>query len=88
MNKMVESMTQVDLSEIKMPMAVIYDSPKDFPGMYLCRIWEGEGCHPTNTAMQKNSLDEMRKDIQAAGFSIRIPRAEDDDPVILETWIR
>lgn len=51
MNKMVESMTQVDLSEIKMPMAVIYDSPKDFPGMYLCRIWEGEGCHPTNTAM-------------------------------------
>ena len=33
MNKMVESMTQVDLSEIKMPMAVIYDSPKDFPGM-------------------------------------------------------
>ena len=42
MNKMVESMTQVDLSEIKMPMAVIYDSPKDFPGMYLCRIWEGE----------------------------------------------
>ena len=88
MNKMVESMTQVDLSEIKMPMAVIYDSPKDFPGMYLCRIWEGEGFHPTNTAMQKNSLDEMRKDIQAEVFSIRFPRAEDDDPVILETWIR
>lgn len=61
MNKMVESMTQVDLSEIKMPMAVIYDSPKDFPGMYLCRIWEGEGCHPTNTAMQKNSLDEIKR---------------------------
>ena len=88
MNKMVESMTQVDLSEIKMPMAVIYDSPKDFPGMYLCRIWEGAGCHPTNTAMKKNSLDEMRKDIQAAGFSIRFQRAEGDDPVILETWIR
>lgn len=88
MNKMVESMTQVDLSEIKIPMAVIYDSPKDFPGMYLCRIWEGAGCHPTNTAMQKNSLEEMREDIQAAGFFIRFPRAEGDDPVILETWMK
>lgn len=88
MNKMVESMTQVDLSEIKMPMAVIYDSPKDFPGMYLCRIWEGAGCHPTNTAMQKNSLEEMREDLQAAGFSIRFHRADGDDPVILETWIK
>lgn len=88
MNKMVESMTQVDLSEIKMPMAVIYDNPKDFPGMYLCRIWEGAGCHPTNTTMQKSSLEEMREDIQAAGFSIRFTRAEGDDPAILETWIR
>lgn len=88
MNKMVESMTQVDLSEIKMPMAVVYDSPKDFPGMYLCRIWEGSGCHPTNTAMQKNSLEAMREDLQAAGFSIRFPRADGDDPAILETWIR
>lgn len=88
MNKMVESMKQVDLSEIKIPMAVIYDSPKDFPGMYLCRIWEGAGCHPTNTIMQKNSLDEMRGDLQAAGFMIRFPRADGDDPVILETWMK
>lgn len=88
MNKMVESMKQVDLSEIKIPMAVIYDSPKDFPGMYLCRIWEGAGCHPTNTIMQKNSLDEMREDLQAAGFMIRFPRADGDDPVILETWMK
>lgn len=88
MNKMVESMKQVDLSEIKIHMAVIYDSPKDFPGMYLCRIWEGAGCHPTNTIMQKNSLDEMREDLQAAGFMIRFPRADGDDPVILETWMK
>lgn len=88
MNKMVESMTQVDFSELKIPMAVIYDSPKDFPGMYLCRIWEGAGCHPTNTAMQKNSLEEMRADIQAEGFSIRFPKAQGDDLVILETWMK
>ena len=88
MNKMVESMTQVDLSEIKMPMAVIYDNPKDFPGMYLCRIWEGAGCHPTNAAIQRATQAEIREDILAAGFQMMIPRSQEDDPVILESWIR
>ena len=88
LSKFVDSLKNVDFSRIKMPMVVIYDSPKDFPEMYLCRIWEGAGCHPTNTAMQKFSLEEMRDDIQAAGFLTRLPRAADDDPVIVETWMR
>ncbi len=88
LSKFVDSLKNVDFSRIKMPMAVIYDSPKDFPEMYLCRIWEGAGGHPTNTAIQKFSLEEMREDIQAAGFSIRFPRAAGDDPVIVETWMR
>ena len=71
-----------------MPMLVIYNSPKDFPDMYLCRIWEGAGCHPTNTAMKMNSLEEMREDIEAAGFTTKIPRAASDDPVIIETWMQ
>lgn len=88
LTKFVDSMQQVDFSEIKIPMAVIYDSPKDFPNLHMCRIWEGAGCHPTNTATQRFSLEELREDIQAAGFTIRFPRAEGDDPVILETWMR
>ena len=88
LSKFVNSLKDVDLSRIKMPMAVIYDGPKDYPEMYLCRIWEGAGCHPTNTAMQKASLEEMREDIQAAGFLTRFPRAAGDDPVIVETWMR
>lgn len=78
----------LDLSDIKIPMAVVYNSPKDFPDMYLCRIWEGAGCHPTTAATQRFSLEELREDIQAAGFSILIPRSPEDDPVILETWIK
>lgn len=86
--KIVESLLQVDFSGIQIPMAVIYDNPQDHPGMYVCRIWEGVGCHPTDTAIKKASLEELQEDIQAAGFTMRFPRAEDDDPVILETWMR
>lgn len=88
MDMIVDSLTQVDFSGIQMPMAVIYEKPKDHPGMYVCRIWEGVGCHPTDTAIKKASLEELQEDIQAAGFTMRFPRAEDDDPVILETWMR
>lgn len=84
----VDSLTQVDMSGIKMPMAVIYDSPKDFPELKLCRIWEGAGCHPTNTAIYRNTIEKLREDIKAAGFSILIPRNEGDDPVIVETWMK
>lgn len=84
----VDSMQQVDFSDMKMPMAVIYNGPKDFPNLYMCRIWEGAGCHPTNTAVQRFSLEELREDIKAAGFTTRFPRAKGDDPVILETWLK
>ena len=89
MDKIVESMTQVDFTEIKLPMAVIYEKPKDHPGMYVCRIWDGgAGLRPTNTIMKGKTLEEMQEDIQAAGFTLRFPRAEGDDPTIVETWIR
>lgn len=88
MNKMVESMTQVDFSEISVPMLVVYQCPEDFPGMYVCRVWEGKGCHPTDTVLVKKSLEEVRAEIKAVGFILKFPRAEGDDPVILETWMR
>lgn len=72
LSKFVKSLKDVDLSRIKMPMAVVYDGPKDFPEMYLCRIWEGAGGHPTDTA----------------GFLTRFPRTAGDDPVIVETWMK
>ena len=89
MEKIVDSFAQVDFSEIKLPIAVIYDSPKDYPGEYVCRIWDGgNGLHPTDTIVEGRTLGEMQEDIQAAGFTLRFPRAEDDDPAIVETWIR
>lgn len=84
----VDSLTQVDMSYLKIPMAVIYDSPKDFPELCLCRLWEGAGCRPTTTAIYRNTIDKLREDIRAAGFHTVIPRSKEDDPVIVETWIK
>lgn len=89
-SKIVDSMIQVDFSEMKFPIITVYEKPLDYPDDYVARVWEIQGSRPkpTNIAITRNSIQEIREDIMAAGFGIRIPRAEDDDPHIVETWMR
>lgn len=87
-NKIVESMGKVDFSGLKLPLVTIYEKPTDFPDVFVARIWDGVGAKPTNTIITRHSLQEIREDIKAAGFTVRFPRAEDDEPHIVETWMR
>lgn len=86
-NKIVESLCQVDLSELAFPLATIYEKPLDFPDAFVARIWDGKGAKPTDTMIKRDSLQEIREDIVAAGFITSFIRAEDDDPCIVETWM-
>ena len=69
-------------------MIVIYQKPYDFPNAFIARVWEGIGPVATNTMIIRNSLHEIREDIVAAGFTIKLPRSRRDDPVVVETWMR
>lgn len=40
--KRVPTLNLVDYSDIKVPLVVIYDSPKDFSGKVVARVWDGE----------------------------------------------
>ena len=46
--KRVPTLNLVDYSDIKVPLVVICDSPKDFPGKVVARVWDGEKNRPTN----------------------------------------
>ena len=63
-NKMVESMSQVDFSDLKCPMITIYEKPLDFPNAFIARVWDGNGPKVTNTIIMRFSLQECREDIQ------------------------
>ena len=43
---------------------------------------------PTDAVVVKKTLQEIREDIEAAGFRICFPRADGDDPCIVETWMQ
>lgn len=83
--KFVDRLRDMDFSGMTCPMAVVYDRPSDFPGWYICRLWDLS--RPTDTAIRRETLEAVREDIKAAGFMVKIPRYENDDPVIVETWM-
>lgn len=67
----------------------VYDHPTDYPDHYVARLWEINGRGEevaTDTVMFSDSLEWLRMQLERAGF-VRIPRAELDDPKILESWI-
>lgn len=70
---------------------VIYEQPKDFPDKFVVRRWlivggeEKSALIADKAALLANTLDEARRLIPPGRY--RIPRAQEDDPIIVETWI-
>lgn len=87
-NKKVPSLVVVDYSDMRMPMIVVYDSPLDFPGKVLARVWEGAINRPTNVYCEYETIAKCREDTQAAGFTVCIPRSSMDDKSIVGTYMR
>jgi hypothetical protein len=87
-NKRVPSLAAVDYSDMKMPMIVVYNSPADFPGKVIARVWEGSINRPTNVYCEYKTIAKCREDAEAAGFTICIPRSPMDDKSIVGTYMK
>lgn len=86
MQQIVNTFAQVDFSRLQFPIIVIYNSPSDFRGYYVARIWDMK--KPTNTIMIKKKLSQIREDIKnTLPNMVRFERKKFDDKVIVETWI-
>lgn len=82
----VSSMEKVDLSELVCPMITVYQSPVDFPGHCVARVFDGP--RPTNTVVLRRFLVEIQRDIKkhTAGMHF-IPRDETDPLSIIGVWM-
>lgn len=69
-----------------LPMFVIYDHPADHPGGFIARLWRVLPDNiPTGVTLTAGTLEELRSMMPAD--SVRITRAPEDEPQILETWL-
>jgi hypothetical protein len=71
-----------------LPIWTVYDHPKDFPDVFVARLFDqnADGPLATVTAMGSSNLRELRQFFIDYGL-VRIPRYNDDDPCIIECWV-
>lgn len=66
-----------------LPIFTVYNSPLDFQGMYVLRLWIYD--KPTPWVRTASTLEAIRA-LVPLGF-VRLPRHPGDDYCIVETWI-
>lgn len=85
LSKVVEHLKDADWSDLKVPVAVIYDKPLDFPDKFVIRLFDmGKA---TNIVTLRDSLEECREECADSGFRSILPRSSDDDWCIAESWM-
>ncbi len=81
----VEHLREVDMSDMKLPVAVIFKHPLDFPDKYVIRLFDMNNA--TNVIILKDSLDDCRNECLYSNFLHPISRDESDDSHIVESWM-
>ena len=67
----------------RLPIICIYDSPEDYPGQFVARLWDVD--KPTPYITIAPTLEAIRETIPAG--MMKIVRSPEDVPCIIETWI-
>lgn len=81
----VNSMQEVDFSELLIPMIAVYDNPKDYPGSYVARVYDID--IPTNVVMVKSALQEIEEDIKTHIGKEFFRRGKEDDETLVGVWM-
>lgn len=74
---------------VELHLWTVYDHPRDMPDSFVARRYsiEADGLpRADQLALSAPDLATIRTTLAAAGLAC-LPRAPDDDPVILETWL-
>ena len=64
---------------------VVYGHPRDYREGYVVRQWEVGPARVTPGQAQTAPTLEAARELVPAGL-VRVPRAPDDDPAIVEVW--
>ena len=83
-NNFVDTLSKVDLQGMKMPLAVIYERPIDFPNHFVVRIFDVN--IPTDIVYLSENLEDCRKEISEIGLQVCFGRSKEDHKCIVETW--
>jgi hypothetical protein len=70
-------------------MWTVYENPKDYPGKFVARRFDvdADGPKPSASVIIMDDLDDLRDILAHQMHLVCLTRNEEDDPVIVETWL-
>jgi hypothetical protein len=70
-------------------MWTVYDSPSDYPGQFVARLFEvdGDGPRATGSMVVADDIEKLRNMFEFEMGLVKLMRSPEDDPVIVETWL-
>lgn len=77
-----------DPAPFQLSIWTLYDSPADRPGKFVLRRWlmEGKEWGPTGEAYEADTPEPLRALMERTGLCC-LPRFDEDEPHIVESWI-
>jgi hypothetical protein len=79
-------MTMIDAVTGELCIWVVYDSPSDYPGQFVARMFVLD--KPTQTVLTEPTLGDLRALLLMLYPDLYcIPRQADDEPQIIEVWL-
>ena len=79
-----DSIEEVDCSDMKLPIIALFDRPKDYPYNVIARFFDGQ--RASNTIMIFNTLEEAVKEIRKTN-AVFVPRDKRDDPYLVGSYL-
>ena len=66
----------------------VYDHPKDFPDVFIARLWlvTGDGSTATTMRLESPTVEPIREKLAHEG-RVKMDRSKFDDPCIVEIWL-
>lgn len=80
----VETMAEVDMRNLTIPIIGIYREPADHPDKYVARIFDAD--RPTPIIMLSDNLEELKKDIEQTGM-VFLLRGKEDVPELIGAYM-
>lgn len=83
--KRVGSIRNVDLSGLRFPVIAVHESPEDFRGQCVARVFDMD--KPTDTIIVKDTAEEINEDIRRNTYMAYMERDPNDVPSLVGVWM-
>lgn len=84
-DRIVKSIREIDFRGLRMPMLAVYDSPEDYPGKVVARLYDLD--RPTDIVLIGSAREEIQAEIRNNTGMVFLLRGAEDVRSLVGVWV-